>query len=739
VILFSSRSPFKRREHRILLLLLLLLTACSTGVPTELPTIVVNITAVQNQQAVDNAVNATLTAMAANSHSATMTAMARAGTPATNTPLPTDRPSATPVPAQRLTPTPSLTPSITPTPTFLPFFTSTPAPSNSLGAGMIRVINVFRDLTLNASLTTNVDLYINDQRVFRALEFGQATNYFQVAPGGVRLSLYPVDAGQMNPASKGDPLTSLLVPVEPGGILSVFISKGEHGLTFNIFRENTSLVTPQRARLALLNFNPQLMPVNLMLPDIQRALVYNFRTGQMVGPFELPTGEYTPELYSASDPNLFIEAFSDSLRLDNQASYIVVLLPPLTPDTQTDYLVFPGKTVRPETDFAARFINLAPDTGRVNVQASNQVLISNFEPNVISPLFSLPVAGSSLIVSNDDFGELVNMSLGGNWKNEVEADADKIILFYETGKTGQRPSIGVKVISQDAPPSALNANIRLIHALPGVVQLNLQTRLSVRPVLPTVTYGPNTPVPTAATGDLPWQPGPIANFSEASFYTQRPAQTYDIRVVLAGTETVYAEADNVQLLANGIYDVLVLPGSTLGSARITILQPDVQPARVEATLVNATAVNEAVQSTLTALAPKVTATPTRVITPTATPTPPPTNTPRPSNTPEFPAPSISVNPAPPNTAWSDVKLTGLYFSPGLNYRVSLDNNPNVATGRTDASGALTATITLSPDIPPGPHVITVCADCRPGGANQAAYTTLLVAAPNLTPSPSPSR
>jgi hypothetical protein len=719
---------------------MLLLAACSTGVPTELPTIVVNITAVQNQAAVDNAVNATLTSIAAANNAATQTAMARAGTPVTSTPTPTITPSATATVPPRVTATPSVTPSITPTPTFLPFFTSTPAAPLNQSAGMIRVINVYRDLTLNSPLTTSVDVYLNDQRVQRALDFSQATNYYQVAPGGTRISLYPVDVGQgNNAANRGDPLTSVLVPVGAGDIITAFIIKSDTGPALNILQENPSPAAPNMSRITVLNFNPQLLPVNVMLPDVRRALAYNFRNGQVVGPFELPIGAYTPELYDAARPDQFIEAFANPIQMDNQASYMVVMLPPLTQDRQTDYIVFPGKSLRLDTDFAVRFINLASDVGKVNVQVSNQPLINNFEPNVLSSVFALPVLGSTVVVTNEEFGELGKASVGPPWKTATEGKSDKIVLLYDAGKTGAKPNIGIKVISQDAPPSALNANIRLIHALPGVVQLNLQMRLSTRTILPTPTVGPNTPIPTFDRGETPWLPGPVASFSEGSFYTAKPAQTYDIRVVLAGANTVYAEKDNVQLLANGTYDVLVLPDATPGSARIVILQPDTQPARIEATLVDATAVSEAVRATLTAQAPKATPTPTRAITPTATPTPPPTNTPRPSNTPEYPPPAIAVDPAPPNTASGDVTVSGAYFSPGLSYRISLDNNPVGSQGKTDDSGGMSATITLPPNTDPGPHIVSVCADCRPGGANQVAYTTLLVAPPNLTPSPSPSR
>jgi hypothetical protein len=718
---------------------MLLLAACSTGVPTELPTIVINITAVQDQAAVDNAVNATLTSIAAANNAATLTAMARAGTPVTSTPTPTITPSVTPTIPPRVTPTPTVTPSITPTPTFEPVSTSTPAPPLNQSAGMVRVINVYRDLTPGAPLSIAYDVYLNDQRAIRALDFGQPSNYFQVAPGSVRVSLYPVDAGQNNPASRGDALATLLVPVGAGNIITAFVIKGDNGPAINILQENPAAVAPNMSRVTVLNYNPLLLPVNILLPDVKRAVAYNFRNGQTVGPFELPIGAYTPELYDAARPEQFIEAFSNPIQMDNQASYMVVLLPPLTQDKQTDYYVFSGKTLRLDTDFAVRFINLASDIGKVNVLVGNQPLINNFEPNVLSAVFSLPVLGSTVVVSNADWGELGKASVGPPWKTSTEGKADKIILLYDAGKTGTKPVVGIKVISQDAPPSALNANIRLIHALPGVVQLNLQMRLSTRTVLPTPTVGPNTPIPTFDRGETPWLPGPIASFGEGSFYTAKPAQTYDIRIVLAGANTVYAEVDNVQLLANGTYDVLALPGAQPGSARIVILQPDQQPARIEATLVESTAVSEAVRATLTAQAPKATATPTRAITPTATPTPPPTNTPRPSNTPEFPPPSIAVDPAPPDTASGDVTVSGLYFSPNQSYTVSLDNDRVSGTGKTDENGALNTTITLPQNAAPGPHILSVCVDCRPGGANQVAYTPLLVAPPNLTPSPSPSR
>jgi hypothetical protein len=111
----------------------------------------------------------------------------------------------------------------------------------------------------------------------------------------------------------------------------------------------------------------------------------------------------------------------------------------------------------------------------------------------------------------------------------------------------------------------------------------------------------------------------------------------------------------------------------------------------------------------------------------------PTNTPRPSNTPGFAIPSVSVNPAPPDTIQEAFLLTAQGFAANRRYVVSIDDGPEDISGATDELGQISVTVPLPRGIQAGSHIVRVCVDCRPGGAQQEQFATFRVADPSVTP------
>ncbi|MBZ0286016.1 MAG: hypothetical protein K8I30_00270, partial [Anaerolineae bacterium] len=262
-----------------------------------------------------------------------------------------------------------------------------------------------------------------------------------------------------------------------------------------------------------------------------------------------------------------------------------------------------------------------------------------------------------------------------------------------------------------------------IHALSGGSSLSLEI---LRVAASQGSSGPTwIPIASAAAGT-------------ASGYVPRTPEILDVRVVITGTRNVIAQLQGLQLLPGGMYDFVALPGEEVGTFRLELMQPVVQFTSLAIDKGDPTAIAEAVQATLTAQAPAISPTPTSANTATPTPTPVATNTPRPTNTPSVLPPVLIVDPAPPNAALNSFTLTGQRFSEGKRFEVLLDADlQEIGRGTTSSSGDFQLTVRLPVDIEPGPHIIQVCVDCRAGGVQQAQYASVVVADPDVTPSPTP--
>ncbi len=716
---------------RIWILIILIagaVAACEPEIPTP-PAVTVVITAVNNQAAVDDAVNATLTQVAAEYLAQTATVSAQGGV--TLTPSPTLTPSQTPTqaPTRFVSPTPTPLPTNTPTPTFAPYLTNTPAPVSDAEMAWVRVLHAWAAPNALAS-TTPFDIYFNDQRISRSLDYGGQTNYIQVAPGPLRVTLRLVDDVAGTPVA---PLLNTVVDAPPGSAASLVIADFGDGLTLFPLKEDVSPLSAGFARLTILHANAELLPVNLVISSEQRALAYGLSAGEANGPFDVPIGTYQIDLFDQENPDQFLESLPP-LNLTPRINYVLILTPSRDATTirLSGAILMPGGQRLIDTDLNARFVNLATGAGSFAVELDGQTQFTGLAVGAITPPVPLSADGVRLRLLDPAGLDLYDRILGP-WTSEEERKTDKIILMADSPTQG---GIGITVLSVNPPRSAINANIRLIHALSGAVPLSLE----VRPVqYEEVTIRNQVTMAQITDERAPWitlaQAVPLTTGSP---YITRVPDTYDVRVLQAGTRNVIAELSRVPMLAGGIYDFIVVSGNEIGTAALELLQPVAQFSGLAVNEGDPAVIAEAVAATLTAQAPVITATPTRAETATATATPVATNTPRPTNTPVNPEPVLSVEPAPPNTTTGTVTIIGRNFIMGRPFSVRLDDNPaDLANGVVNRDGSLEVILTLPSNVRPGPHVIRVCVDCRPGGAQQAAYTPVIIAERSVTPTATP--
>ncbi|MBL8165758.1 MAG: DUF4397 domain-containing protein [Anaerolineae bacterium] len=729
-----ARKRFSSVGVLLLLLVALILTACDPTLP-EMPVITVVITAVDDTDALAAAVTQAVGATTQFNEGQTATVMAQGGVTLTPSITPTPTTTYTPSPTRFFTATPTPVPTETATPTFAPYQPNTPAPLQDPTSAWLRVIHAWRDPGSLATVQNEVDVYINEGRVQRSLALAGQTNYYAVQPGAQRVTIRSVDqdvSGQV----LTPPIVSGVVEVAPGGVVTVALVNQGKGPELVPLVEDPAPLPAGSARLTVLNANNVLLPVNLLLPRAERALAYNFAPAGLVGPFDVPSGRYIIDLYDAEEPEQQVQPLPE-IELSNRVSYILVLIPPATTlDNQTSSLLFSGATRLITTDLNARFINAAPSVGPISIAIDGVSQLAAFEVGAVSPVVPISSLGPRLLI-NSLQGQQLFLGNIGPWTLPEEQTSDKLVILFDRGGVGAEAALDVRVISQYAPPSAINANIRLIHALPNTLPLQLE----IRPIRTRTELNQlNTPVLSpVGENEIPWITVSRAEFAQIGAYASRTPDLYSVRVRLEGSPSVIGSINNVQMRAGGTYDFAVVPGTGADSARIVLFQPNVQLTDLLAGEGNATAVFEAVAATLTAQAPEVTSTPTRAVTPTATRTPVPTNTPRPSNTPDLLPPVLRVEPAPPNTTPRTVLLLGDHFAPGAVFTVNLVGDQAVIfQGEVSGDGTINTSFDLPEGLPPGAIVLRLCADCTPRGVNQEQFAIVLVADPNVTPTVTPA-
>ena len=698
-----------------LLILLVLIAACDSDIPSP-PLVTVVVTVVDDTQALSNAVTQAIGGTESAALAQTATVFAQGGVTLTPSSTPTASPTPTLAPTRFVTATRTPLPSETPTSTYVPFLTNTPpAPDTTDSTSWVRVLNGWRGIQ-GQQASVPLDIYVNDERISRSLNVGEQTPYIQVSPGAIRINLRTVDSN-LQPTPEV-PLVSNVVDIPVGTVMSFLAVDLGNGLTLMPIPEDISPISSGMARLTIVQANAELFPVDMLLSNLRRSLAYNFSVGQIVGPMEVPGSTYSIDLYETDNTNNSVQELTN-IGLAARLNYILVLAPFRGVGQDfTDTLLFSGTTRLLSTDVAARFINVATRAGALTLQVGADTLFTDLPIGSISDPVPISTLGSDLQITNSN-DEIISTDVLGPWQSDGEVNADKIFMLSDNPTISGNP-IAITEMSQNPPTSSINASLRLIHALPGGIALGLEVRSLNN---------------SGDGADNPWIPIAQANLGTASNYVSRAPDVFDVRVVQAGTRTDIATLQSVQLLAGGVYDFVVLPGSEVGSARLVLIQPTVQIATLDRGADNSAFVAEAVQATLSALVTDVSPTPTGVGTATPTLTPVATNTPRPTNTPSVPPPALSVNPAPPDATGGVVTVIGQNFAPGKPYSVRVDNiTVDLANGVVGNNGTIGQIITLPSSLTPGPHTVRVCVDClTANGLKQEQFAVVILADPRATP------
>ncbi len=729
---------FSLRFLSLFALTVILITAgCEANIQSP-PQITVVITAVNDQQALDDAVIGALTATAQQNMFATETQLARAVISLTPSVTPTatltpEPPTETPF--QSPTPTPTSSPTLTPT--TAPLASSTPSGFNTGQNGRLRFIHGWRGTTR----VIPIDVLVEEVTIARDFQLGASTAYQSVVAGAVRISI--AESRQQVAATSTDappvPILSQTIDVPRGGSLTIALVDLGDGLTLVPMLEDISPLATGETRLNILHANPNLLRSNVITSDTGTTLVNDLGIGAIPGPFDLPAGQFSLQLFDAETPEQLLINLQP-FTLDPHVNNLLVFIPPVDDDqgtVVTDYLIFSGSVSLTQSETGVRFVNAAIGAGPLQVFVNDQIIVNDLQ--VGQSTVTLPVSrlGNTLTLYNPAGIEVYSDTLGP-WETEAESENPKIILLTDAPPTQEQTgSVAPITFFEGTPPSLTRSNVRLIHALTGVTRtLDLEIR-STNPTIITNAVG----VPQSQQGDTSWSPV-VQNigFATASNYTVRTPNLFDVRLVLSGSTTAQAQMLNLQLLPGGVYDFIALPGGTAqGVARLLLLQPEVQITAFGVNQSDPAIIQEQVEAILTASAPAVTVTPTSFSTATATITPVPTNTPRGTNTPTIPQPVLIVNPQPPNTAIGTIVIRAQNFSPQRRYTVRLNNEPENISGSINDDGTLLLTVPIPPGFEPGPHTVRICVDCRPGGMQQEGAAVFYVADPNRTATPTPDR
>jgi hypothetical protein len=719
------------------------LAGCLPAPVPPSPNIEVVVTVV-DQAALGDAVAQALTATASSGVALTETALAAAGITLTPTPTPTATvtlPPPTETPYVPPTPTPTPLPSATPTITPLP--TNTPLAEVESVNGQIRVVHAWRSPD-----STPVDVFINDLPIALGLDIGDATTYQSIGePRTARITLIPPAYRTFDQTQGGDvvirqaPLVDILVDVPVGSSFTVALvdlSGRPEGL---IIPENMAPLATGEARVTLVQANPNLIRVDAQEPLRDVVLARNMQPGSIVGAFDVKSGNMALQLLDTEFPDQILVTLS-GLPLNTNTHYLLILVPGLDfrrLNFATEMLVFASGTRLTPADTPVRFVNAAPKAGPITILYQGNFIVTGL--GVGEMTVPLPVSrqqGSLTVLNASDQG-LLTIPLG-DWTRPHD---EKIIVISDLPEAlinreiDQPTTVELRVFEREPRSSRALANLRLIHALTGATQT---LDLEIRATDPRRIDNP-IGIPLAAQTDLNWS-RIVRNisFGEASDYVTRASNIFDLRVSLSSTGGVQASLDRLPLLPGGTYDVLVVPGPGVGVTRLLVLEPSPQVTILGTRQGDPEVIAEIVAATLTAAAPNaVTATLAAPQSPTPTISPVPTNTPRPSSTPRVSVPTVSVYPAPPNAVAANgiLIVQGQHFAPNTRYTININSEPTLLSGSVGPEGDIALPVTLPGQLPPGPHVIRVCADCREGGAQQEALAVFIVADPRITPSATP--
>lgn len=592
------------------------------------------------------------------------------------------------------------------------------AQNTESGSARVRIAHAWRSLDENVSAM--VDIYINDTLVGKSMDTADATSYQLVNVGSVRITLYLPGAVP----GQDTPLLSALINAEASQSYTVLLAGGEdNNQVFIPINDNIQPLPTGTSRLTIVQANPFMLDSNLILPDVERALAYNLTAGDIIGTIDLPANTYTIEIYDAENPIQILTTLS-TVEMASTVNQLMVFVPsPPQTGEFTDVLFFRSSTRRAETDVSVQFVNATSRTGRISLLTDGFSQIRALDIGDITVQLPIPAAGSTLVLQNSAEDSLYNQLIGP-WSQEQQP-YNSVALIYEADvQNTNQLDVFVKLFLQNPRPAPARSTLRLIHGLADTVPLTLQLRSHAEG-----SADQSTPVPGQEWITL----GGSARFSETSDYAVTTPGIYDIRVVLAGSQNVIAQQDNVILQPGGVYDFVVVAGSIPGEVILRTVLPEPLPGGALTNSGDPAVIRDIVDATLTALVPETSITATRTPTPMPTFSPVPTNTPRPSNTPGVKPPSIIVDPAPPNAVRGGFLLYGEGFTGARGFTVDIGDQREVSISQVGDDGTLVISVEVPASLSPGVYPVRVCADCRPGGAQEEAFAVIRIGSPDSTP------
>lgn len=222
----------------------------------------------------------------------------------------------------------------------------------------------------------------------------------------------------------------------------------------------------------------------------------------------------------------------------------VVVFAPVTVQNGTNYTVIANGTLNAADnyDFAARvFVDNDPGDAFVDMTFGARAMVIHASPDApgVDLLLDDAVAGTNLEFA-DNTGYLdipagmrnVKVNVSGTSTTAIEADLDFVPnAYYSIFAVNEVASIEPLVYEDDLSiPDAGNAHVRFIHLSPDAPAVDITT-----------TDG------SIVFGDI--------EFKENTEFTPLPANSYDLQVRLAGTDTIVLSLPGIELVDGNIYTV----------------------------------------------------------------------------------------------------------------------------------------------------------------------------------------
>ncbi len=129
-----------------------------------------------------------------------------------------------------------------------------------------------------------------------------------------------------------------------------------------------------------------------------------------------------------------------------------------------------------------RVINAVRTGNSVDVKAGDQVLFPNVPTETVTPFTDVPVSLSKFTAQTS--GSTVGGAEGANRELMVPGEFYTIVVM--AGETGPEPTI--RVLHEDLSPGEGQARVRVIHAAPGIGEIDVGVRGTKDPLFEGVNF-----------------------------------------------------------------------------------------------------------------------------------------------------------------------------------------------------------------------------------------------------------